>query len=199
MEPRAYIDFLNQIEKLKCNTRHSWTSSGRRESVAEHSWRLAVMAMLCADEYPSLDIGRVVSMCLLHDLGEAVTGDIPAFWKTEENERDERAAIGQLLSCLPSGIRQEWSALFDEMEARQTPEARLYKSLDNLETLISHNEAALSTWLPREHSENLTYGDENCAWSDWTVRLKEEIRSDSLKKLSEEGEAFSDKDEGETI
>ena len=50
MNQREYIKFLNVIEKLKCNTRHSWTSSGRHESVAEHSWRLAVMAMLCADE-----------------------------------------------------------------------------------------------------------------------------------------------------
>ena len=54
MDHRKYIEFLSVIEKLKCNTRHSWTSSGRRESVAEHSWRLAVMAMLCADEYPEL-------------------------------------------------------------------------------------------------------------------------------------------------
>ena len=61
MDPRTYIDFLNVIEKLKCNTRHSWTSSGRQESVAEHSWRLAVMAMLCADEYSTLDINKVIS------------------------------------------------------------------------------------------------------------------------------------------
>ena len=58
MNPEKYIEFLNKIEKLKCNTRHSWTSSGRHESVAEHSWRLAVMAMLCADEYPNLDISE---------------------------------------------------------------------------------------------------------------------------------------------
>ena len=56
MKTEEYISFLSVLEKLKCNTRHSWTSSGRHESVAEHSWRLAVMAMLCADEYPELDI-----------------------------------------------------------------------------------------------------------------------------------------------
>ena len=66
MKPREYIEFLGKIEKLKCNTRHSWTSSGRRESVAEHSWRLSVMAMLCADEYPELDINKVIRMCLIH-------------------------------------------------------------------------------------------------------------------------------------
>ena len=93
MDPRTYIDFLNVIEKLKCNTRHSWTSSGRQESVAEHSWRLAVMAMLCADEYPSLDINKVIKMCLIHDFGEAITGDIPAFFKTAQHEADEEKAI----------------------------------------------------------------------------------------------------------
>lgn len=71
MEHRAFIEFLNKIEKLKCNTRHSWTSTGRQESVAEHSWRLAVMAMLCEDEYPDLNISKVIKMCLIHDIGEA--------------------------------------------------------------------------------------------------------------------------------
>ena len=80
MNYRNYITFLNTIEKLKCNTRHSWTSTGRQESVAEHSWRLAVMAMLCADEYPDLDMNKVIKMCLIHDFGEALTGDIPAMW-----------------------------------------------------------------------------------------------------------------------
>lgn len=69
MDPRKYIEFLNTVEKLKCNTRHSWTSSGRRESVAEHTWRLSLMALLCADEYPHLDINKVIKMCIIHDLG----------------------------------------------------------------------------------------------------------------------------------
>lgn len=183
MEPRRYIDFLKLVEKLKCNTRHSWTSSGRRESVAEHTWRLAVMAMLCRDEFPTLDIDRVIRMCLIHDLGEAITGDIPAFLKTEENEIDEERAIGALLAELPDSYADAFVALFDEMKEKRTPEARLYKALDNLETLISHNEADLSTWLPREYRENLTYGDENCAWSDWTRRLKDEVRADSIEKI----------------
>jgi len=58
MDARQLVSFLGKIEKLKCNTRHSWNTSGRRESVAEHSWRLAVMAMLLADEYPDTDMER---------------------------------------------------------------------------------------------------------------------------------------------
>ena len=106
MKQRQYIDFLNKIEKLKCNTRHSWTSSGRQESVAEHSWRLAVMAMLCADEYPDLDINKVIKMCLVHDFGEAITGDIPAFLKTAQNEIDEDSAVVKLLPELPADLPQ---------------------------------------------------------------------------------------------
>ena len=100
MNQREYIKFLNVIEKLKCNTRHSWTSSGRHESVAEHSWRLAVMAMLCEDEYPNLNMNKVIKMCLIHDFGEAITGDIPAFLKTDKNEKDEEKAIESLLTLL---------------------------------------------------------------------------------------------------
>ena len=183
MDQRTYIDFLNQIEKLKCNTRHSWTSSGRQESVAEHSWRLAVMAMLCADEYPDLDINKVIKMCLIHDFGEAVTGDIPAFLKTEKHESDEDIAVMQLLSLLPEGVQCELRALFVEMRVKVTPEAKLFKSLDNLEALISHNEADISTWIPLEFEENLTYGQMNCEWSEWTRELRSEIKKDSAAKI----------------
>lgn len=184
MNQRTYIDFLNKIEKLKCNTRHSWTSSGRQESVAEHSWRLAVMAMLCADEYPELDINKVIKMCLIHDFGEAITGDIPAFLKTEQNELDEDDAVIKLLSTLPDDMQGELRALFDEMNAKQTPEAKLFKALDNLEALVSHNEADISTWLPCEYTENLTYGQKNSEWSEWTRELKAEIKRESIEKMN---------------
>ena len=184
MKHREYIEFLNAIEKLKCNTRHSWTSSGRHESVAEHSWRLAMMAMLCKDEYPELDIDKVIKMCLIHDLGEAVTGDIPAFVKTQEDEQNEENALLQLLSALPEDMQKEFIALFSEMNERKTPEAKLFKSLDNLEALISHNEADISTWLPNEYELNLVYGKENCEWSEWTRKLREQIKQDSIDKIS---------------
>ena len=185
MDHRKYIEFLSVIEKLKCNTRHSWTSSGRRESVAEHSWRLAVMAMLCADEYPELDMNKVVKMCLVHDFGEAITGDIPSFLKTDENEKSEDEAIDKLLALLPDRERKELSELFEEMRALNTSEAKLYKALDNMEAVISHNEADLSTWIPLEYTENLVYGQENSQWSEWTKALREELKADSIKKINQ--------------
>jgi putative hydrolase of HD superfamily len=186
MKPEEYISFLSVIEKLKCNTRHSWTSSGRAESVAEHSWRLAVMALLCADEFPKLDINKVIKMCLIHDFGEALTGDVPSFWKTDEHEEEERRAIESLLGRLPEQLRSELGALFAEMEAKETQEAKLYKALDNMEAVVSHNEAPISTWLPREYEENLIYGEENAAFSAWTKKLREVLKDDSLRKIERE-------------
>ncbi len=183
MNARDYISFLHIIEKLKCNTRHSWTSSGRRESVAEHSWRLSVMAMLCRDEYPALDIDRVIKMCLIHDFGEAVLGDIPSFYKTKNDEAEEISAVKELISKLPDETRSEFESLYDELTALETDEAKLFKALDNLEAVLSHNEADISTWIPLEYTENLVYGQKNAEWSDWTKKLKEELKNDSLEKI----------------
>lgn len=186
MKHRDFIDFLHVIEKLKCNTRHSWTSSGRRESVAEHTYRLAVMAMLCEDEYPEIDINKVIKMCLIHDFGEAVTGDIPSFYKTESHEAAEADAINKILEMLPDVYKDEFLLLFAEMHEMKTPEAKLCKALDNMEAVLSHNEADISTWIPSEYKENLVYGDANVQWSEWTRQLKSELNKDSLEKIEKE-------------
>ena len=183
MQPRQLIEFLNVIEKLKCNTRHSWTSCGRQESIAEHSWRLAVMALLTVGEFPEVDTEKLIKMCLIHDFGEAVTGDIPAFLKTKCDEEAEDLAVADLLKLLPDDLSTEFAGLFLEMTALDTPEAKLFRALDNLEALVSHNEAPLDTWLPREYSENLAYGTENTAYSEYLKALKEEIKQDSIRKI----------------
>ena len=185
MQARELIEFLGYIEKLKCNTRHSWTSSGRQESVAEHSWRAAVMALLIANEFPEVNINSVVKMCLIHDFGEAITGDIPAFVKTQKDEENEDSAIVELLKRLPESISHEFSDLFEEMSRLDSPEAKLFKALDNLEALISHNEAPLDTWLPNEYSLNLTYGTDNTSYSEFLKKLREEIKQDSIIKIEE--------------
>jgi len=177
------IDFLAKIEKLKCNTRHCWTSSGRQESVADHSWRLAVLALLVAGEFPDVDIDKVVRMCLIHDFGEAVTGDIPSFLKTEKDEINETSAISDLLKLLPHDISHEFSLLFTEMEALNTSEAKLFKALDKIEALLTHNESPLETWLPLEYEENLTYGIDNASYSEYLKLLRDEIKRDTIKKI----------------
>ena len=89
MEPRELLDALTIAERLKDTTRHCYTSKGRRESVAEHSWMTSLMTFLIKEEFPAADMDKVMHMCILHDLGEAFTGDIPVFDKTEGNERTE--------------------------------------------------------------------------------------------------------------
>ena len=182
MNPERLLPFLNAVEKLKCNTRHAWTSSGRQESVAEHSWRLSLMALLLKDEFPSLDMEKVLTMCLIHDLGEAVTGDIPAFLKTEEDSAVEDRAVEKLLYPLPQ--KNTFLALFEEMKERKTDEAKLLKALDMLEALIQHNEGDLSTWLPLEHELNLTYGQEECKVFEYTDILRGLIKNETEKKLA---------------
>lgn len=185
MESRKLLDFLKIAEKLKCNTRHSYTSSGRLESVAEHSWRLALMVMLVGDEFPELDMDKVIRMCLIHDMGEAITGDIPAFEKTDEDRNVENKKVDQLTDTLPEPIRTEWKELYAEMEALETQEAKLYKSLDKLEALIQHNEADISTWIPLEYDLQMTYGNEECKFSEYIQRLRDEVREDSKRKIEE--------------
>lgn len=190
MEHRKLIDFMNAIEKLKCNTRHCYTSTGRQESVAEHSWRAAVMAMLMRDEFQTVDINRVIEMCLIHDIGEAVTGDIPSFYKTAEHEKREEAAVASLIRLLPEDYARDFTGLFQEMKEKKTPEAKLYKAIDNLEAVIAHNESDLSTWIPLEYEKNLTYGETNVAYSEYLTRLKEELNRDSIRKIEREGNSF---------
>ena len=185
MEIRKLLDFLKIAEQLKCNTRHSYTSNGRLESVAEHSWRLALMAMLVGDEFSELDMDKVVKMCLIHDMGEAITGDIPAFEKTDDDRKIENKKVDQLTDTLPEPVRTEWKELFAEMEKLETQEAKLYKSLDKLEALIQHNEADISTWIPLEYDLQMTYGNEECRFTEYIERLRDEVREDSKKKIEE--------------
>ena len=173
------IDFLRVMERLKDAPRHCWTTGGRRESVAEHSWRVALMAMLVADEFPGLDIDRVIRMCLVHDIGEAITGDIPTFVKTDADRVVEGREVDALIGALPEPWPEWLGALFDEMEALRTPEAKLYKALDRMEAIQSHNESAVETWLPLEYSLNLTYGEADAAFSPFLTALRAEMRRDT--------------------
>ena len=176
MDSNALLKFLSVAEKLKCNLRHSWTSSMRQESVAEHSWRLCVFAWLMGRKFPGYDMDRVLLMCLFHDLGEALTGDVPAFLKTERHENEEADAIGRILDMLDEPARKELSGLFTEMREQKTKEAKLFKALDKLEAVIQHNEAPTESWIPLEYELNLTYGDEEVKHSAVLQGLREEIR-----------------------
>ena len=183
MEPNKLLDILHTAERLKDTLRLCDTSKGRRESVAEHSWRLALMAFFLRDEFPDTVMDRVIRMCLIHDLGECFTGDIPSFLKTDADTEKEDSLLERWVSGLPAPYSAEMGALYAEMNALQTPEAKLYKALDKLEAVIQHNEAPIATWLPREYDLNLTYANENVAFSPYLTELRAAIRRDTEEKI----------------
>ena len=184
MEPRTLLNALAVAERLKGTTRHCYTSNGRRESVAEHSWRLALTALFLRDEFPALDMDRVIRMCLIHDLGECFTGDIPSFLKSGGDEERERSALETWVASLPAPYSVELKTLYAEMDALETPEARLYKALDKLEAVISHNESPLDTWLPLEYDLNLTYANDNVAFSPYLTALRQAVRQETEEKVA---------------
>ena len=168
MTPREFLDILHVAERLKDTPRHCTTTQRRTESVAEHSWR---------------------RMCLIHDLGECFTGDIPTFVKTDADRDVEDSLLGRWIHSLPTEVTVELTALFREMDAQETVEARIYKSLDKLEALIQHNESPLDTWSENEYALNKVYAFDTVAFSAWLTDLRKEILNDTLAKIAGENPA----------
>lgn len=185
MEARKLLEALTVAERLKDATRHCYTKNGRHESVAEHSWMMTLIAFFIKDEFPEVNMDKVIKMCIIHDLGEAFTGDIPTFEKTEINEKTEETLLYEWINTLPENYKTEMTALYDEMAKRETIEAKIYKAIDSLEALIQHNISDLSTWIPKEYELNKTYADDKVAFSEYLKELREEIRKDTLNKLGE--------------
>ena len=138
MEPHelaGVLDFLRASERLKITHRSAYTSEGQQESVAEHTWRLCLMALVLARQFPQVDFAKLVKICLVHDLGEAVGGDVPAPEQARRRAagvstgkgEDERRDLMTLLEPLPAASRQEIAELWDEYENARPPEARLAK------------------------------------------------------------------------
>ena len=192
MEVKELLSALHLAERLKDATRHCYTSGGRHESVAEHSWRAALMAYFISDEFPGADMGKVIKMCLIHDLGEAFTGDIPTFLKTDSDEAREEELLFAWTASLPEPFASEMTALYSEMAERKTLEARIYKVIDGFEAVIQHNESDISTWEPNEYELNLTYAFDRAAFSEYLTRLRLAIREETERKIAEAGEPGKD-------
>lgn len=151
------LSFLAEAERLKSVLREAWTSTGRQESTAEHSWRLALLAWLLAPKFP-VDRERVLLMCLIHDLGELYMGDIPANVNADEAKKHaaEQRDAAAALSLLPAGQGETLMALWKEYNENATPEARLVKALDKAETILQHNQGKNPPGF--DYDFNLDYG-----------------------------------------
>ena len=163
------LEFLRAAERLKSTTRTGYTSTGQQESVAEHTWRLCLMALVLRPAFPEIDFAKLVKICIIHDLGEAVHGDVSA---PEQARRaaagafagkaaEERRDLLELLRPLPAGVRNEITALWDEYEAAQSLEAKLAKGLDKLETIMQHNQGLNPADF--DYRFNLGYGRQHTA------------------------------------
>ena len=122
MEARKLLDALLIAERLKDTTRHCYTAKGRHESVAEHSWMMTLMAFFMRDEFPEADMDKVIRMCIIHDLGECFTGDIPTFEKTAANEMTEENLLNSWVDSLQENFAKEMRELYVEMAERKTLE-----------------------------------------------------------------------------
>lgn len=159
----GYIAFIQAAEGLKDTLRSGHTSTGRRESTAEHSWRLALFAAVLQDELGDMDLTKVLMLCLIHDLGEALGGDVPApqcLDPAAKSER-ERADLATLLSPLPDAVGDRMMAVWEEYELGATPEAKFVKGLDKLETIIQHNQG--KNGADFDYEFNLGYGARHAA------------------------------------
>ena len=183
MEAKAFLEAMTVAEKLKSCTRHSWTAAGRQESVADHSWRLCFMCLLAEDAFPEADMNKVLRMCVLHDMGEVFTGDIPAFEKKEDHRAAEAALRGAWVESLPEPQRSGFRALYAEMDALETLEAKIYKAMDRLEAIIQHNEAPLESWLPLEYALQFTYGRKELEFSSYFQALRRAVDDISREKI----------------
>ena len=190
---KQQLDFALEIDKEKNIFRQTHLSGhGRNENDAEHAWHMAIMAYLL-QEYANepVDIGRVMLMCLIHDIVEIDAGDTYAYdtegLKTQKAREDE--AKERIFSLLPEDQKQKLTQLFDEFEEFQTPESKFAHAMDNLQPLLLNNSNGGGDW--REHgvSAKQVYGRQQKTrqgseklYQVTDQILKEHIRKGNLKE-----------------
>ena len=154
------IRFIKEIENLKSVTRTAWTKTGRRESTAEHSWRLAMLLMVLREDFKDLDIDKAIKMSLVHDLGELYDGDISAKLQNDNDNKAEmeEKAMRRMLTILPENLAENIYDLWKEYNECSTKEAKLVKAMDKLETIVQHNQG--NNPEDFDYEFNLQYGNQ---------------------------------------
>lgn len=179
------LQFIQVAERLKDTLRSSHTSEGRQESVAEHTWRLLLMAITFSDLLPYIDLLRLLKICILHDLGEAVDGDIPAPAQAGNSSKSdkERRDFESLLNSLPAHVRTEFLSLWDDYEYVQSQEAQVAKALDKLETLVQHNQGKNPPAF--DYNFNLDYGKRHTDSVPLAAKIRSLVDLDTAQRAIE--------------
>jgi putative hydrolases of HD superfamily len=145
--------FVGEIDRLKLVLRQTYLNDGsRHDNSAEHSWHLAMMAVTLAEYAPAgIDVARVIRMALVHDIVEIDAGDVFIYDESrpEKKASEEQRAAERLFGMLPREQAAELRALWEEFEARQTPDARFAAALDRLEPMLHNYYTGGSSW--KEH------------------------------------------------
>jgi putative hydrolases of HD superfamily len=184
-ELEGVLVFLRMAERLKTITRSGWTSAGEQESVAEHTWRLCLMAMLLYGRDSSIDLARLLKMCLIHDLGEAIGGDVPAPKQVPAVNKNvqERIDLLQLIGPLPAVLRHEIINLWDEYDAATSSEARVAKGLDKLETILQHTQGRNPAGF--DYAYNLEYGKGYTAADPVLTALRARLDEETARRVKQ--------------
>ena len=185
------LEFLRATEKLKTTYRSGFTSDGQRESVAEHTWRICMMAVVLAPHFPDVDFARLVKICIVHDLGEIIGGDVPAPEQVRRMAEDpaaskagaERRDLLTLVAPLPAATASEIVQLWDEYEAATTSEAKLAKALDTLETIMQHTQGENPADF--DYRFNLAYGRSDTRGHPVITALRDVLDADTESRAAQ--------------
>lgn len=179
-----YLKFIQETEQLKSTLRTAWTAEGRQESTAEHSWRLAMLAAVLAEEVPELDMNRVLKMCLVHDLGEVYEGDVSAALQLDDDARHKREeeAVRKIFAMLPEQQERELMELWLEYSSNTSSEAAFVKALDKAETIIQHNQGKNPPDF--DYGFNLEYGTDYFKEEPLLQELRKYIDADTRANIS---------------
>lgn len=168
----SVLSFLKSAEPLKNTLRSAHTSTGRTESTADHTWRLCLMALIFEDQYQHLDILKLIKLCIIHDLGETIGGDIPAVDQISGMKKSfqERRDMETLVSSLPAALKENILNLWDEYNDVDSEEAQLAKAFDKLETLLQHTQGQNPPNF--DYSFNLSYGKQYTNYDELTKKMR---------------------------
>ncbi|WZL78533.1 HD domain-containing protein [Eubacteriales bacterium mix99] len=183
MEIRKFLSFMEESEQLKSVLRTAWTSTGRRESTAEHSWRLALFAAVLSDSFPELDLSKVLIMSLIHDIGEIYDGDVSAASCPDKKIKyeSEYRAVQSVFSILPEPQARRMVNVWLEYNEGTTPEAKLVKALDKAETIIQHNQGDNPPDF--DYLFNLSYGREYFEGNELLQQLRSFLDERTKQKI----------------